>query len=178
MKLLVIRHGESEADLLNVHEGRADFSLTVRGHKQAAAMADYVAENYSISKIYASTLTRAKQTARHLSDKTGVPIVLDENLMEFNNGLLAGLSRTAAKEKYPKIPNVPIDKAVYGQESQLAFRQRAENALARIIREAHPEETIAVVSHWFETEQGIHRVLGELARCGNQFVGDMKEYLL
>lgn len=32
--------------------------------------------------------------------------------------------------------------------------------------------------NWFETEQGIDRVLGELARCGNQFVGDIKEYLL
>lgn len=32
--------------------------------------------------------------------------------------------------------------------------------------------------NWFETEQGIDRVLGELARCGNQFVGDIKKYLL
>ena len=33
MLLLLIRHGESEADLLDVHEGRADFELTERGHK-------------------------------------------------------------------------------------------------------------------------------------------------
>lgn len=32
--------------------------------------------------------------------------------------------------------------------------------------------------NWHMTEQGIDRVLGELARCGNQFVGDIKEYLL
>ena len=32
MILLLIRHGESEADILNVHEGRADFELTPRGH--------------------------------------------------------------------------------------------------------------------------------------------------
>lgn len=32
--------------------------------------------------------------------------------------------------------------------------------------------------NWYQTEQGIDRVLGELARCGNQFVGDIKEYLL
>lgn len=31
--------------------------------------------------------------------------------------------------------------------------------------------------NWFTTQQGIDRVLGELARCGNQFVGDIKEYL-
>ena len=147
MKLLVIRHGESEADLLDVHEGRADFALTERGHRQAEAMANYVADNYDISKIYASTLTRAKQTAQHLSDKTGISIVFDENLMEFNNGLLAGLPRAVVREKYPEVPDLPIDKAVYGQESQVEFRQRAENALSRIMNEAENDETIAVVSH-------------------------------
>ncbi len=147
MKLLVIRHGESEADLLDVHEGRADFALTERGHRQAEAMANYVADNYNISKIYASTLTRAKQTAQHLSDKTGISIVFDESLMEFNNGLLAGLPRAVVREKYPEVPDLPIDKAVYGQESQVEFRKRAENALSRILREAENDEIIAVVSH-------------------------------
>lgn len=147
MKLLVIRHGESEADLLDVHEGRADFALTERGHRQAEAMANYVADNYDISKIYASTLTRAKQTAQHLSDKTGISVVFDENLMEFNNGLLTGLPRAVVREKYPEVPDLPIDKAVYGQESQVEFRQRAENALSRIMNEAENDKTIAVVSH-------------------------------
>lgn len=32
--------------------------------------------------------------------------------------------------------------------------------------------------NWYKTEQGINRVLGELPCCGNQFVGDIKEYLL
>ena len=31
--------------------------------------------------------------------------------------------------------------------------------------------------NWYKTEQGIDRVLGELARCGNQFVSDIKDYL-
>ena len=147
MKLLVIRHGESEADLLDVHEGRADFALTERGHRQAEAMSDYVSQSYNISKIYASTLTRAKQTAGHLSEKTGIPIAFDENLMEFNNGLLAGLPRAVVREKYPIVPDLPIDKAVYGQESQVEFRQRAEKALSRVISESQADETIAIVSH-------------------------------
>lgn len=32
--------------------------------------------------------------------------------------------------------------------------------------------------NWYKRETGIDRVLGELARCGNQFVGDIKQYLL
>ena len=147
MKILVIRHGESEADLLDVHEGRADFALTERGHRQAEAMADYVTAHFDISKIYASTLTQAKQTAQHLSEKSGIPIVFDSDLMEFNNGLLAGLPRAVVREKYPEVPDLPIDRSVYGQESQLEFRQRAENALSRILRESEQDECVAVVSH-------------------------------
>lgn len=32
--------------------------------------------------------------------------------------------------------------------------------------------------NWYESKAGIERVLGELARCGNQFVGDIEQYLL
>ena len=34
MQILLIRHGESEADILNVHEGRADFELTEKGESR------------------------------------------------------------------------------------------------------------------------------------------------
>ena len=61
MKLLIIRHGESQADILKVHEGRADFELTERGHRQAEAMSKYVRKNYQVKKIYHSTLKRAAQ---------------------------------------------------------------------------------------------------------------------
>lgn len=32
--------------------------------------------------------------------------------------------------------------------------------------------------NWYKSETGIDRVLGELARCGNQFAGDIKQYIL
>ncbi|NLP34282.1 MAG: histidine phosphatase family protein [Clostridiales bacterium] len=147
MLLLIIRHGESEADILKVHEGRADFSLTARGHKQALEMASYVKEHYAITKLYSSTLKRAKQTARYLSDLFNIGIEFEEDLMEFNNGLLAGLSFEEAKEKYPLIKNLPIDQAVYGQESKLEFRNRADRVLKKIISEGKEDDTIAIVSH-------------------------------
>ena len=159
MKLLVIRHGESEADLLDVHEGRANFALTARGHRQAKAMAEYVAESYQIDRIYASTLKRAMQTARHLSDATGIPIQPEPDLMEFNNGLLAGLPHKEAAEKYPRIPDLPPDKSVYGQESFVEFRDRAERVLTKILAEAADNETIAVVTHGGTINQLYHAFL-------------------
>lgn len=149
MKLLIIRHGESEADILGVHEGRADFELNERGHRQAEAMAEYVQGQYQISGIYCSTLKRAMQTAEHLSEKTGIPVTFDEKLMEFNNGFLAGLTREEADEKYPKIENLPIHASAYGMESQLEFRFRAEYVLSKIISENREktDSTIAVITH-------------------------------
>lgn len=147
MKLLIIRHGESEADLLDVYEGRADFPLTERGHKQAEAMAEYIATHYELSRIYSSTLSRARQTAQHLSDKTSIPLIFDDKLMEFNNGLIAGLERSVANEKYPLVPNLAIHEAVYEQESMLEFRFRAEFILSKIMSECTDDMTIAIVTH-------------------------------
>ena len=160
MRIIVIRHGESEADILNVHEGRADYNLTEKGHIQAKAMAEFVCKNYNIDKIYVSTLKRAVQTATHLSEKTGVPIILDDMLMEFNNGLLAGLSREEADVKYPKIDDLPIDRAVYGQESRVDFRKRAELALERIFKENDSDATVVIVSHGGMINQLYHEFLG------------------
>lgn len=147
MLLLVIRHGESQADILHVHEGRADFELTERGHKQAEAMAEYVAQKYQPQKIYASTLKRAAQTAQHLSAKTGIEINFDADLMEFNNGLLAGLSYEEADRLYPKVEDLPIDQAVYGQESQVEFRNRAVKALNSVLEGSADDSVVAVVTH-------------------------------
>lgn len=147
MKLLLIRHGESEADLLGVHEGRADFSLTEEGMRQAAAMAAFVSEHYEVTKIYSSPLRRAKETAEALSFATGVPVLFDEHLLEFNNGLLAGLPREEAAEKYPAVSDLPIHRAVYEQESVLDFRFRADWMLSEILSSAGDGDTIAVVTH-------------------------------
>lgn len=146
-KLLLIRHGESEADILNVHEGRADFPLTETGHKQASAMGKWVAEQFKVDVIFASTLRRAAQTAGYLSEAAGVSVVFDEDLMEFNNGLLAGLPFEEAAKRYPRVENLPPDQSVYGQETQYEFRARADRTLKRCIQQIPEGATAAIVSH-------------------------------
>lgn len=147
MELVVIRHGQSEADVLKRIEGRADFPLTDLGKKQAALMADWVRANCRPDQILCSTLQRARQTGEILSEKVGVEVQYFEELMEFNNGLVAGLTREEADERYP-LPKVklPHDK-YYEQESLIEFRARAETILSRIIYEYPGDKRIAVVSH-------------------------------
>jgi len=169
MRILVIRHGESEADILNVHEGRADFELTERGHKQAAAMACYVKEHYKVDKIYASTLKRAAQTAEHLAKETGAPVMSEDKLMEFNNGLIAGLSPREADERYPRVMGLPIHESVYEQESQLEFRYRADYMVSKILSENGEEDTIAIVSHGGMINQLYHSFLRMPVESGALF---------
>ncbi len=147
MKILVIRHGESEADILHVHEGRADFALTAEGQRQAAAMAKWVADHYTVDKIFASTLTRAQQTAAALAATTKAPIYDEPELMERNNGLLAGLPFAEAAARYPRPANLPPHLSVHEMESEIDFRYRVEKMLSRLLHENNNNSTIAVVCH-------------------------------
>lgn len=110
-------------------------------------MADFIKSNFKVNKIYSSTLTRAKQTAQYLADIFNLDIIYEEDLQEFNNGLLAGLTYEEAKIKFPKVDNLPIDKSVYGMESLLEFRNRAERVLNKILEETKDDETIVIISH-------------------------------
>ena len=169
MLLVVVRHGESEADLLRVHEGRADFPLTERGLAQARAMAAWVASRYRPDRIFASTLTRARQTAEALAAEASCPIVFDDDLREHDNGLLAGLPFAEAARLYPRMPDLPPDRSVYGQESQCAFRQRADRVFGRILAAADGCEIVAVVSHGGMIDQMYHSLLGLPVADGRRF---------
>lgn len=147
MKILVIRHGQSEGDITNRIEGRADLSLTELGLKQASLMADWVAEKYRIDRIFASPLKRVSQVAEILKERIGIDITYDDDLMEWNTGLISGLTKEEAREKYPN-PQVKYPHtAVYEQESDIQLRMRAETVLSRLLNENPPDATIAVVSH-------------------------------
>ncbi|MHC0039480.1 histidine phosphatase family protein [Pseudoneobacillus sp. C159] len=148
MQLLIIRHGQSEADLLGVHEGRADFPLTEHGKQQAGQMAKYVAEHFPPEVILASPLMRANETAEILRDAVECPKVTESDLMEYNNGVLAGMSREEAAIKYPIPKNgrpmhIPIEEG----ESELEFRFRSEHILHKIIHDYHECRRVAIVSH-------------------------------
>lgn len=150
LKILLVRHGESTADLEDRHEGRADFVLTERGCKQAELLSAWIKENYKIDIILSSTLKRAAKTAEYISKKTKVKIIFDEALMEWDNGLLAGLYRSEANEKFP----LPKDgrkghHEFADSESYINFRARAETFWSKFLEEYGDKENkrICIVSH-------------------------------
>ena len=146
MRLLVIRHGESEADILHLHEGRADFELTERGHRQTDATGKYISEHYKLDRIYHSTLKRAAQTAQHIADHTGAPLFPEDMLREHDNGLRAGLPYEEGWKKYPYV-ELPLHTSLYEEETMLHFRYRAEFMLSKLLSENSDDSTVAVVCH-------------------------------
>jgi len=147
MELLVIRHGQSEADLIGRHEGRADFPLTPLGLQQAEQMAEWVQAHLRPDVIFSSPLKRAAKTAEILAGKTNLPVLYCDELMEYNNGLLAGLTFEEGSERYPR-PDVKLPhESYYEQETQIAFRARAETILSRLIHENAGICRMAIVSH-------------------------------
>ncbi|KAB8138161.1 histidine phosphatase family protein [Gracilibacillus oryzae] len=176
MEILLIRHGESEADILKVHEGRADFSLTDLGNKQAQVMADRIYEEFPLDVIWSSTLKRARETTSYLSKLMDCEVHYEDNLMEHNNGLFAGVAFD--KADHLAMPQHLHDRFPEG-ESYIEFRMRIEIIFSKIITASTNMKRIAIVAHggvisnilqaflknpvakdyWFKTgDTGIHLV--------------------
>ncbi|MFF2753990.1 histidine phosphatase family protein [Psychrobacillus sp. NPDC058041] len=148
MELVIIRHGQSEADVLGVHEGRADFPLTELGEHQAKLLTNYVATHFPPNVILTSPLMRAKSTASILKEGIGCELIVEDDLMELNNGVLAGLSREEAAIKYPLPQNGrPVHLPIEDGESELELRFRAERVFHTIIYDYKEYERVAIISH-------------------------------
>jgi len=70
VKIILIRHGESEANRQRIIQGHQDSPLSELGMRQAEEMGDFLLENgYSFDSVYSSDLTRAKTTAEIICKK-------------------------------------------------------------------------------------------------------------
>ncbi len=92
MELYVTRHGESAWNALRKVCGRTDSPLTEAGHAQARAMAQKAA-GFPITRILCSPLTRARQTAEYAAQALGVPLAVEERLIEMDYGAFEGADR-------------------------------------------------------------------------------------
>lgn len=87
----------------------------------------------------------------------------------------AFLSRKVVDEKGLEIKSAMIVCKAFHARRSLMLYQMAFPDASFIVCPVHCYNITK--ENWFATEKGIDRVLGELARCGNQFVGDVKFYL-
>ena len=89
--ILMVRHGESEANRNNIFAGNFDADLQGRGQKQAEKTAEFVAESYKIDKIYASDLKRAFKTGQSIAERIGLSPIPDRRFREIMAGKWEGV---------------------------------------------------------------------------------------
>ena len=149
-KLLLIRHGESEANRQRIFAGHLNVALVDRGIKQAEFAAGYIQKNYKIDKIYSSDLLRAYQTAECISKVTGIEIIQDPQLREIFAGSWEGNKLDRLIELFPEdfhVWNTDIGKTnCTNGESVKELGERIYNALSKIAKE-NIGKTVVVVTH-------------------------------
>ena len=150
MKLLLIRHGETEWNIKGKIQGSCDTELNDTGIRQAEELSSKMLENkYNFSKIYSSKQKRASKTAEILSKATNIEYAVIEGLEEMNLGVWEGLSWAEVKEKYPAeyeewYINRRYTKTPKG-ESYEDMLKRVFAAIKNIIKENR--EDVVIVTH-------------------------------
>lgn len=149
-KLLLIRHGESEANNNGFFAGQYDAPLMPKGIEQAEKTAKYIVERYAPTKIYASDLKRAYCTAVPISKLIGVDIITNQGIREIYAGKWQQMSFDELEKKFSDEYTVwlnDIGNACCNDgESVKELSERVMTTLTAIAEENHGE-TIAVATH-------------------------------
>jgi broad specificity phosphatase PhoE len=131
--LLLVRHGETDWNADGRLQGHTDRPLSEFGRRQARQLAEELGDE-ELEAIYASDLSRARETAEIVGARLGLAVVLDPDLREKNWGTWEGL--TAVERERVEFAGEPTE----------AHKDRVLGALKRIA-ERHPDERVLVVTH-------------------------------
>ena len=88
MKIYVMRHGNTESNVLRIFNGRNDEDINETGIRQAEA-ARAVYEKLDIDLIVCSTMLRTRHTSQIVNTKN-LPVIYDERLIERDTGEMTG----------------------------------------------------------------------------------------
>jgi broad specificity phosphatase PhoE len=154
LRLLFVRHGQSEWNALGRWQGQADPPLSDLGRMQARLAARAISaaterEAAPVAGIVTSTLVRALETATIISDELQVyPLQLETDLIERDAGEWSGLTRTEIDERFPGY----LDKGARppGYEPDDLMLARTRRAVDRIIERfsaLNEPATVVVITH-------------------------------
>lgn len=150
MKLIFIRHGQTDWNVQGKIQGSYDSELNATGIEQAMSLSEKLFNlNYKFSKIYSSPQKRALKTAEILSKSSNVDYISVKDLQEMNMGKWEGLSWREVEENYPNEYkewhlNRRYTKTPEG-ESYQDMLDRVLKAIHKIINENN--ENVVIVSH-------------------------------
>lgn len=148
-KLIVVRHGETPWNREKRMQGTTDTPLSDVGQAQARALGRRLAGR-EFAALYASDLSRARDTASIIAEHTGRQLVVDSRLRERRFGVFEGLTAGEIRERFPeeyaRFASRDPDYEVPGGECARRFAERCLGCLSEIAGRHHGQE-IVVVTH-------------------------------
>jgi len=148
--ILLVRHGQSEANVAGIFTGHSGYPLSGLGHAQAERTAEYIKANYSVDFIYSSDLPRAFQTAEHIALALDLPIVTDARFREIHGGAWERKHFDELQDLYPgdyALWKSDVGNArCTGGESVMELAERVYNGICTVA-EANPGKCIVIATH-------------------------------
>lgn len=147
MRLILVRHGESEGNASGVLQGRLDFGLTPLGVRQSLAVARRLSGVETPDRLLSSPLKRAVDTAAVIASGTGLDVQLDAHLAEYDVGEVSGLTAVEIRARFPEIIEAYRrgDRPAFpGEEGREAFACRVSSVLSEW---EDAGETVVAVAH-------------------------------
>jgi broad specificity phosphatase PhoE len=145
MKLLLVRHAETESNVGNVLQGHLDIPLTNRGLQQAERLAKRLQERH-IDAVYSSDLLRARQTTEIIIGKRPLTVSYDVNLRERHYGEFQGRPVSELDKAFRASGLLRESFRPDGGENYHDVEIRVTAFLDSILKE-HNDLTVLVVGH-------------------------------
>ncbi len=172
--ILLVRHGETEWNLVGRWQGTTDIPLSDNGRAQARELGERL-RGHGIARVFASNLSRARETAEIVTATLdlNVPVVVDARLRERGYGCFEGLTRDECAARFPDAwEKYQIDRRVVPPdgESQTAIITRVMAVMREIasVADLPDDASVLVVSHGGSIRSFVHAAVGVLlAPLGN-----------
>jgi broad specificity phosphatase PhoE len=163
VKLLLVRHGETEWNKLGKFQGQQDIAMNARGLAQAQETARAVAAEASTC-LYSSPLCRTMQVAEEISRFAGPPVVPVPGLKELDLGDLEGVTGQEMRTRWPEVYAAwrkdPSSVVMPNGESLVQLQDRAWQSVLEMEQAHSDSDTLVIVSHNFTIRTIIGKVLG------------------
>ena len=148
MKLILVRHGETNWNVAQRYQGQSNVPLNNVGQWQAQQVAQTLAKQ-SIEQVISSDLQRAQATARPIAVIHHTPIQFDSRWRELNFGTWEGLTYAEIMARnadyFQQWVENPMEVAPPAGETLTSYSQRVASAWQQI--EQSKARTIVLVAH-------------------------------
>ena len=165
-RLYLARHGATQLTAEDRFAGSIGVELSDEGRWQAERLGERL-RGEGITAAYASSLSRAADTARIVCAACDLTPTLRDGLREISHGHWEGLTRGEVERRYPEEyaswEEDPFTFAPEGGESGVSVLARALPAIREIVT-AHAGERVLVVSHKATLRLLLSSLLGFYAR--------------